>query len=147
MGQSFQHTQKSLFVGTADAPEQAEVELLRQAPEQRDFLVPGAAFDPGLVHQRLDRRGALILDQQALTIPTGDRLEDWADNPFAARQADCGFLDAITEALARHDIGHVIWQRDPHDDLWGWDALPRWPDGCDLSGLPLIGKSLLLSAA
>ncbi|MFV0386574.1 hypothetical protein [Paracoccus sp. (in: a-proteobacteria)] len=75
------------------------------------------------------------------------------------RQTDCGFFDAVTEALARHDIGHVIWQRDPHDDLWGWDApelrrritatarvwtdlgaLPRWPDGCDLSGLPLVGK-------
>ncbi|MFV0245176.1 MAG: hypothetical protein ACK5IB_09185 [Qingshengfaniella sp.] len=128
------------------------------APAGPRLALLGAPLGSDGLHRRLDTIGALILDQQALTVPTGDRLEDWTANRFAPRQTDCAYLDAVTEALSAAAIDHVIWQRDPHDDLWGWDtpemkrrvtaaglgwtdlgALPRWPQDSDLDALPPIG--------
>ncbi|MBV7407389.1 hypothetical protein [Maritimibacter sp. DP1N21-5] len=124
----------------------------------------GAPFGNSVLHAALDRIGHLVLDQQALDQACAARgrgldaaLTAQAANPFAARQPKPLYLPGIAAALTEHRIDRVVWQVDPHDDLWGWlmpqvrdlcagqgvgfadlGFLPRWPTPGDI----VIGKGV-----
>lgn len=123
----------------------------------------GAPLGNAALHAALDATGILALDQQALDqahVARGRTLADalaaQAGNPFAARQPEPVYVDAVRAALKAHRIDRVAWQVEPHDDLWGWLApqvralcmelgigftdlgfVPRWPMPADIDALPL----------
>lgn len=118
----------------------------------------GGPLGNAVLHAALDDIGLLVLDQQALDqacaaggAGVDSALRAQAANPFAARQPEPLYLPGIEGALVEHGVDRVVWQVDPHDDLWGWlmpevrdlcarlgvgftdlGFLPRWPEPGDI---------------
>ncbi|MGH1330049.1 MAG: hypothetical protein ACRBBK_04155 [Paracoccaceae bacterium] len=116
------------------------------------YALLGGPLGNSALHEMIESIGVLALDQQALDQLAAQR--DFATNPFAARQGQNSFVEAIKAALIEAQIDRIIWQVEPHDDLWGWLApdigkaakavhcavldfgpIPRWPDARDLAPL------------
>ncbi|MFT6450880.1 MAG: hypothetical protein ACJA06_000360 [Halocynthiibacter sp.] len=114
------------------------------------YALMGGPLGNSALHGLIETVGVLALDQQALDLNAAQR--DFADNPFAARQSKSSIARAIKAALLEARIDQMVWQVEPHDDLWGWLApsifaaaksancsvidlgfLPRWPKESDLS--------------
>jgi hypothetical protein len=117
---------------------------------ERRFALLGAPLGNARLHRLIDKNGALLFDQQGWD-QTFSARKAMAENPFSARQPGDIFVTAVLSDLVRLNISDVVWQVDPHDDLWGWlmpttrDAvenagmkfhdlgfLPRWPTDKDL---------------
>lgn len=129
------------------------------APQtERRFALLGGPLGNSKLHELIDENGHFLFDQQGRDqtySARGDTVEAVfsaiAENPFSARQPRDVFTPALLSDLVRLKISDVVWQVDPHDDLWGWlmpavrDAvksagikfhnlgfLSRWPNDDDL---------------
>ncbi|MGR3455355.1 hypothetical protein [Pseudooceanicola sp.] len=132
-------------------------------PGPRHALL-GAPLGNGRLHRLIARAGPLVFDQQAedaaraaAGTTLSEALAAQAANPFAARQPADAYSPAIAREIASRRIARVVWQVDPHDDLWGWLApdirriaaaagadvldlgtLPRWPSDADLAAVAAL---------
>lgn len=119
----------------------------------------GAPLGNRALHDLLTQTGQIVMDQQRLAQPDASGIRDLdhalqiqAMNPYAARQPRDIYIVALDRDIARNQVDRVIWQVDPHDDLWGWlaprvralctargvgftdlGALPRWPNAKDIA--------------
>jgi hypothetical protein len=139
---------------TGDAPKAPPA----AKPKDRRFALLGTPLGNSGLHALIDTCGSLLFDQQGWDQTISARADTaeavfsaMAENPFAARQPRDIFVPSLLSEFKRLNITEVVWQVDPHDDLWGWlmpsvregveqagkifhdlGFLPRWPNDDDL---------------
>jgi hypothetical protein len=100
---------------------------------KRRFALLGAPLGNAHLHELIDKNGALVFDQQGWD-QTFSARKAMAENPFSARQPRDIFVAAVLSDLVKLNISDVVWQVDPHDDLWGW-LMPTTRDAVDNAGM------------